>query len=82
MVLQVWDKGIIVDQITEKGDVDQTTRLQKENRNLVEKMKALEREYGKVSKVVDFIMPLLDNMDEDLKKKLFEKRKERMLAYK
>jgi predicted nuclease with TOPRIM domain len=31
-------KGIIFDQIAEKGDLDQTTRLQKENRNLVEKM--------------------------------------------
>jgi len=40
-------KGIIFDQIAEKGDVDQTTRLQKENRNLVEKMETLEREYNK-----------------------------------
>ena len=34
-------KGIIFDQIAEKGDVDQTTRLQKENRNLMEKMETI-----------------------------------------
>ena len=45
-------KGIIFDQIAEKGDVDQATRLQKENRNLMEKMETLEREYGKVRKVL------------------------------
>jgi hypothetical protein len=31
-------KGIIFDQIAEKGDVDHATRLQKENRNLMEKV--------------------------------------------
>jgi len=69
-------KGIIFDQIAEKGDVDQTTRLQKENRNLMEKMEMLEREYGKVKKVVEFVMPLIENMDEDFRRKIFEKRKE------
>ncbi len=67
-------KGIIFDQIAEKGDTDQTTKLQKENRQLVEKMETLEREYRKVSKVVEFMMPLIEKMDEDFKKKLFEKR--------
>jgi hypothetical protein len=73
-------KGIIFDQIAEKGDVDQTTRLQKENRNLTEKMETLEREYRKVSKVVEFMMPLIENMDEDLRKQLFEKRKEHLIS--
>ena len=50
-------KGIIFDQIAEKGDVDQTTKLQKENRQLMEKMETLEREYRKVSRVVEFICP-------------------------
>ena len=68
-------KGIIFDQIAEKGDVDQTTRLQKESRNLMEKMEMLEREYGKVKKVVKFVMPLIENMDEDFRRKIFEKRK-------
>lgn len=68
-------KGIIFDQIAEKGDVDQTTRLEKENRNLMEKMEMLEREYGKVKKVVEFVMPLIENMDEDFRRKIFEKRK-------
>jgi hypothetical protein len=72
-------KGIIFDQIAEKGDVDQTTRLQKENRNLMEKMEMLEREYGKVRKVVEFVMPLIENMDEDFRRKIFEKTKEQII---
>jgi len=36
----------------------------------------LEREYGKVKKVVEFVMPLIENMDEDFRRKIFEKRKE------
>jgi hypothetical protein len=35
----------------------------------------LEREYGKVKKVVEFVMPLIENMDEDFRRKIFEKRK-------
>jgi len=38
-------KGIIFDQIAEKGDTDQVTRLQKENRQLMEKVERLEGEY-------------------------------------
>ena len=72
-------KGIIFDQIAEKGNVDQTTRHQKENRNLMEKMEMLEREYGKVKKVVEFITPLIENMDEDFRRKIFEKRKEQII---
>jgi len=41
-------KGIIFDQIAEKGDVDQTTRLQKENRSLMEKVERLDQEYNKL----------------------------------
>jgi len=73
-------KGIIFDQIAEKGDIDQTTRLQKENRNLMEKMEALEPEYSKVIKVLEFVMPLIENMDEDLKRHVFEKRKEQIIT--
>ena len=72
-------KGIIFDQIAEKGDVDQATRLQKENRNLVEKMETLEREYSKVRKVVEFVMSVVEGMDtEDLKRKAFEKGKKEL----
>jgi hypothetical protein len=73
-------KGIIFDEIAEKGDVDQTTRLRKENRNLLEKMETLEREYGKVRKVLEFVMPLIENMDEDFRRQFFEKRKEQLLV--
>ena len=72
-------KGIIFDQIAEKGDVDQTTRLQKENRDLMEKMETLEREYSKVKKVVEFMMPFIENMDEEMRTRLFEKRKEHLI---
>jgi integrase/recombinase XerD len=75
-------KGIIFDQIAEKGDVDQTSKLQKDNRQLMEKVESLEREYGKVKKVVEFMMPLLENMDEDCKRQFFEKRKEQILLKK
>ena len=31
--------------------------------------------YGKVRKVLELMMPLIENMDEDLKRQVFEKRK-------
>ena len=74
-------KGIIFEQIAEKGDVDQTTKLQKENRQLMERMEDLEREYNKVRKALEFIIPLIEDMDtEDLKRKIFEMRKEQIIA--
>ena len=72
-------KGIIFDQIAEKGDVDQTTRLQRENRRLTEKMETLETEYKKMKKVLEFIMSLIEEMDsKEFKRKIFEKRKEQV----
>ncbi len=73
-------KGIIFERIAEKGDTDQTTRLQKENRNLMEKMDNLEREYSKIKSVIEFLMPLIENMDGDLRRQVFEKRKERIMT--
>jgi hypothetical protein len=46
----------------------------------MEKMETMEREYSKVSKVVEFMMPLLENMDEDLRRQVFEKRKKELSA--
>ena len=72
-------KGKIFDQIAEKGDLDQTTKLQKENRNLMEKVERLEQEYNKLRKASEFIMSVVEGMDtEDLKKKVFEKRKKEL----
>ena len=72
-------KGIIFDQIAEKGDVDQATRLQKENRNLMEKVERLEQEYNKLRKASEFIMSIVEGMDiEDLKQRVFEKRKKEL----
>jgi integrase len=70
-------KGIIFEEIAEKGDVDQNTKLQKENRELKEKMEGLEQEYKKVRKALEFIMPaIMENMeDEDFKRRIFENRK-------
>lgn len=74
-------KGIIFDEIAEKGDVDQASRLEKENRVLKEKMENIEQEYQKVRKALEFIMPVvMEKMeDEDFKKKMFERRKERLM---
>ena len=55
-------KGIIFEEIAEKGDVDQTTRLQKENRQLMEKVEALEGEYKKMRKALEFVMELVETL--------------------
>jgi len=69
-------KGIIFEKIAEKGDTDQLTKLQKENRVLSEKVERLEEEYNKLRKASEFIMSVVESMDtEDLKKKMFERRK-------
>lgn len=73
-------KGIIFNEIAEKGDVDQTSRLQKENMKLTGKIETLEKEENKMKKVIEFMMPLIENMDEDFKRQVFEKRKEQVIT--
>jgi len=74
-------KGIIFDEIAEKRDVDQTTKLQRENRTLKDDMEKLKQDYGKVRKALEFLMPLIEDMEvEEFKKKLFEKRKGQITA--
>ncbi|OGP93126.1 MAG: hypothetical protein A2156_08350 [Deltaproteobacteria bacterium RBG_16_48_10] len=74
-------KGIIFNQIAERGDVDQTTKLQKENRVLIEKVERLKQEYNKLRKASEFIMSVIEGMDtEDLRKKIFQKRKKELSA--
>ena len=34
--------------------------------------------YGKFRKALELMIPLIENMDEDFRRKLFEKRKERI----
>jgi predicted nuclease with TOPRIM domain len=69
-------KGIIFNEIVEKGDIDQVTNLQKENRQLMEKLNGLDGEYRKVRDALEFITSIVGCMDtEDLKRKVFEKRK-------
>ena len=74
-------KGIIFDRIAEKGDTDQVTKLQKENRQLTEKVEALEGEYKKVRKALEFVMEVVEDVgEEDLKRHFLKKRKEQLMA--
>jgi hypothetical protein len=52
-----------------RGDIDQTTKLQKENRQLKEKVERLEvidstlrGEYKKVRKALEFLMELVESL--------------------
>jgi predicted nuclease with TOPRIM domain len=53
-------KGIIFERIAERGDTDQVPKLQKENRQLMEKVERLEGEYKKVRKALEFVMDLVE----------------------
>ena len=54
--------------------MDQTTKLQKENRKIAEKIETLEREHNKMRKALEFIMPMIEEIDQDvLKRKAFQK---------
>jgi site-specific recombinase XerD len=73
-------KGIIFDEIAEKGDVDQTTKLQKENVQLKDNMERIEQEYRKVRKALEFLMPILESIDsEEIKRKVIERRRQEIL---
>ena len=73
-------KGIIFDRIAEKGDSDQVSKVQKENRQLSEKVEALEGEYKKVRKALEFVMELVEDVgEEEVKRNLFKKRKEQLM---
>ena len=43
-------------------------------------MEILEREYNKVRKALGFIMPVIEEMDEDLKRRIFEGRKKEIIT--
>jgi predicted nuclease with TOPRIM domain len=70
-------KGIILSQIAEKGDVDQTYRLEKENRQMKERMEDLEKDYEKLKKAFETVMPILAEKMEDpgFRRKIYEKKK-------
>jgi predicted nuclease with TOPRIM domain len=74
-------KGIIFNKIAEKGDIDQVTKLQRENRQLTEKVEALEGEYKKVRKALEFVMELFEDVGEEkLKGHLLKKKKEQLMG--
>jgi len=56
------------------------SKLQKENRQLMEKVERLEGEYKKVRKALEFVMELVEDVgEEELKRHLFKKRKEQLM---
>jgi len=74
-------KGIIFEEIAEKGDEYQTIKLKKENRELSEKMERQEQEYKKVRRGLEFIMQVaIEKVDDkDFNRRIFEKRKEQLM---
>jgi len=73
-------KGIIFNEVAEKGDIDQTTKLQRENRILKDEMEKLQQDYGKVRKALEFLMPILESIDsEEIKIKVIEKRRQEVI---
>lgn len=52
-------KGIIFDEIAQKGDTDQFSRLQSENRSLKDNLEKLEKGYQTVKKALEFVMPII-----------------------
>jgi integrase len=75
-------KGIIFDEIAEKGDTEKTNKAEKENRHLKEKIEQLEQMQEKLKKALEFIMPfMMEKMeDEDFKNQLIQKRKEQLIT--
>ena len=81
-------KRIIFYIIAEKGDTGQVSKLQKENRQLMEKVEMLEvvdstlrGEYKKGREALDFVTDLVEDVgEEDLKGHLFKKRKEQLMS--
>ncbi len=70
-------KRIIFNQIAEKGDTDQTYRLEKENRQMRDRMEDLERDYEKMKKALEMVMPVLTEKmeDSDFRKRVYEKKR-------
>jgi integrase len=72
-------KGIILDEIAQKGDTDQLSKLEMENRHLRRNMEDLEDEHRKFKMVLKSIMPLIAEKDPDFKERLFEVRKDQLM---
>jgi len=68
-------KGIIFDQIAEKGDQDQVQELKSKNMELADKFDSLNYEYKKIRRALEFMMPLLTEKmnDKAFKRQLIEK---------
>jgi hypothetical protein len=63
--------------MAEKGDVDQTFSLEKENRQMKERMEVLDRDYEEHKKAFEMVMPVLAEKMEnrDFRKRLYEKKR-------
>ena len=72
-------KGIIFNQIAEKGDTDQTTKLQKKQ-TANGKSGGVRRRIQEGKKTLEFVMELVEDVGEEmLKGHLFKKRKEQLM---
>lgn len=62
-------KGIIFDEIAQKGDTDQFSRLQSENKSLKDNLEKLEKGYQTVKKALEFVMPIIMEDPDGFKQK-------------
>lgn len=70
-------KGIIFDEIAKKGDEEQNNKLEKENQQLKGEVETMKTDQDKMKMVLEFLMPMMQGKEEDLKRVLFEKGKEK-----
>ena len=59
-------KGIIFDEIAEKGDQDQMHQMKKENLELKDKINSLDYEYKKIRRALEYMMPKIEQKPETL----------------
>ena len=67
-------KGIIFDEIAEKGDTDQLIQLKRENNSLQDQIDDIQRQYRKVRYALEMIMPVVLEDTETFKQKILKRR--------
>lgn len=74
-------KGIIFDEVAEKGDSDQLMKVEKEKQELNHKIQNLEYEYKKVRRALEFLMPAMQEKldNQDFMDRMLEKRKKQAM---
>lgn len=74
-------KGIIFDEIAQKGDTDQFSKLQSENRKLKDNLDKLEKGYQTVKKALEFVMPIVMEDPERFKQKAMDRKSQQIQNY-